>query len=122
VLGDVLTLHGKAHLLLRSGRQRLHQTRDLLRLNGAMLAHASVLLGDLGKDQAAEDYGHTALIYLHSTDERQRKLADAVGKVARAEFRKAKKDDNAGEASGTKWHVAGGGPRDGRSRGCVTRL
>jgi hypothetical protein len=46
-----------------------------------------------------ERMGHAstraALIYLHSTDERQRKLADAVGKAARAELRKAKKDDNA---------------------------
>ena len=53
-----------------------------------------------------ERMGHAstraALIYLHSTDERQRKLADAVGKVARAELRKVKKDDNPGEASGTK--------------------
>lgn len=39
-----------------------------------------------------ERMGHAssraALIYLHSKDERQRKLAAAVGKVARAELRK----------------------------------
>jgi hypothetical protein len=29
------------------------------------------------------------MIYLHSTDERQRRLADAVGKPVRAELRKA---------------------------------
>jgi integrase len=32
-----------------------------------------------------------AMIYLHSTDERQRTLADAVDKAARTELRKAKK-------------------------------
>jgi hypothetical protein len=32
-----------------------------------------------------------AMVYLHSTDERQRTLADAVDKAARTELRKAKK-------------------------------
>lgn len=36
----------------------------------------------------------------HSTGQRQRKLADAVGKLARAELRKAKQ--KAAEAAGTK--------------------
>jgi hypothetical protein len=40
------------------------------------------------------------MIYLHSTDERQRKLADAVGKLARAELREAKQAQ--GKTSGTK--------------------
>lgn len=83
VLGDVLRLHGKAHLLLRSGRQRLNQTRDLLRLNGSMLAHASVLLGDLGKEQAAEDYGHTAQLYLQEADASQSTAWYALAKAAR---------------------------------------
>jgi hypothetical protein len=50
LLGQVIELHSKAHLLLRSGRQRLRQTRDLTRTEGDLLAHASVLLGDLGQD------------------------------------------------------------------------
>jgi hypothetical protein len=36
------------------------------------------------------------------TDERQRKLADAVGKQARAELRKARKPKDAAAESGTK--------------------
>jgi hypothetical protein len=64
ILADVLQLHGSAQLLLRGGKQRLRQTRELIRLDGSLLAHASVLLGDLGQDQAAENYGHTALLWL----------------------------------------------------------
>jgi hypothetical protein len=41
-----------------------------------------------------------ALIYQHSSDERQRKLADTVGERARAALRKT------GVASGTEWHEA----------------
>ena len=52
-----------------------------------------------------ERMGHAstraALIYLHSTDERQRKLADTVGKMARTELRKARKPKNGGGKSGT---------------------
>jgi hypothetical protein len=36
------------------------------------------------------------------TSERQRVLADAIGKLAYAELRKAKKADGGGKASGTK--------------------
>ena len=51
VLADVLQLHGKTQALLRSGKQRLRQTRELIRIDTDLLAHASVLLGDLGQDQ-----------------------------------------------------------------------
>lgn len=43
-----------------------------------------------------------ALVYLHSTSERQRTLAAAVGKLAKAELQKARKADGSGKASGTK--------------------
>ena len=62
VLGDVLQLHRKAQTLLQSGRQRLRQTRELMRVDGNLLAHASVLLGDLNEDQAAMRYGAAALL------------------------------------------------------------
>jgi hypothetical protein len=45
------------------------------------------------------DWRRAALIYLHSSDERQRKLAEAVGKTARAALRK---DGEARKASGTE--------------------
>jgi transcriptional regulator with XRE-family HTH domain len=40
VLSEVLSLHGRAQMLLRSGKQRFHQTRELLRIESNLLAHA----------------------------------------------------------------------------------
>jgi hypothetical protein len=68
LLADVLQVHGNAQLLLRSGRQRLHQTRELMRVEGSALAHASVLLGDLGQDHQAGKYGRAAVIFLQEAD------------------------------------------------------
>ena len=47
------------------------------------------------------DSQRAALIYLHSTDKRQRALADAVGKAARAELAKSKKPRTT-DRSGTR--------------------
>jgi hypothetical protein len=58
-----------------------------------------------------ERMGHTstraALIYLHSTSERQRAIADAVGKQAKAALRQAKTSKTAKKQSGTKVHGPG---------------
>jgi integrase len=74
---------------------------DLRHTGNALVADAGASLREL-----MERMGHAstraALIYLHSTDERQRKLADAVGKQARAELRKARKPKDAAPESGTK--------------------
>jgi hypothetical protein len=47
------------------------------------------------------DSPRAALIYLHSSGERQRILADVVGKAARAELAKSKPRD-AAKPSGTR--------------------
>ena len=60
VLGEVLALNRDVHTLLRSGRQRLRQTRRLLQIHSRLMAHACVLLGDLGRAQAAREYGTAA--------------------------------------------------------------
>jgi integrase len=74
---------------------------DLRHTGNGLTADAGASLREL-----MERMGHAstraALIYLHSTDERQRKLADAVGKQARAELRKARKPKGADAESGTK--------------------
>ena len=62
VLSDVIGLHREVQALLQSGRQRLRQTRDLLRIDSGLLAHACLLLGDLGRHEAARDYGTAALL------------------------------------------------------------
>jgi hypothetical protein len=62
VLSEVLALNRDVHTLLRSGRQRLRQTRRLLQIQSRLMAHACVLLGDLGRGQAARQYGTAALL------------------------------------------------------------
>jgi hypothetical protein len=63
VLAEVLKLHRQTHAILRGGKQRLRQTRELMRINSDLLAHACLLLGDLGQDRAANEYGAAALLF-----------------------------------------------------------
>jgi len=83
VLAEVMQLHRTAQLLLRGGRQRLRQTRDLIRLDGLVLAHASVLLSNLGDNQAAENYGQAALVYLKEAEASEATAWYALAKNAR---------------------------------------
>jgi integrase len=73
---------------------------DLRHTGNTLTAEAGANLREL-----MERMGHSstkaALVYLHSTSERQRTLADAVGRLARAELRKAKKAEGDPKASGT---------------------
>jgi DNA-binding Xre family transcriptional regulator len=62
VLAGVMQAHQKTGDLLRSGKQRLRQTRELLRIDAELLAYACVLLGNLGHDLKADEYGTAALI------------------------------------------------------------
>ena len=62
VLADVVRVHQQVQSLLRSGRQRFWQTRELYRLDAGLLAHTSLLLGDLHFDGAAAAYGSTAAL------------------------------------------------------------
>ena len=52
----------KARDLLHGGKQRLRQTRELLRIDSELVAHAGLLLGDLGQDLRAAEYGTAALV------------------------------------------------------------
>lgn len=73
---------------------------DLRHTGNALTADAGASLREL-MERMGHASSRAALIYLHSTDERQRKLADAVGKAARDELRKARKHDDPGGESGT---------------------
>jgi len=57
LLSDVVGLHRRIQAVLRAGKQRLRQTRELYKLDADLLAHASLLLGDLHLDDAALAYG-----------------------------------------------------------------
>jgi hypothetical protein len=63
VLTDVVRVHQQVQGLLRSGKQRFRQTRELYRIDAGLLAHTSLLLGDLHFDGAAAAYGSTAALY-----------------------------------------------------------
>ena len=83
LLADVLRLHSSTHATLRTGRQHLRQARELLRIDGLTLAHASVLLGDLGQDQDANRHGRAALLCLQEADASQAPAWYALAKTAR---------------------------------------
>ena len=62
VLSEVLGAHQEVQAFLQSGKQRLRQTRELLRIDSRLLAHACLLLGDLGRNDQARGYGAAALL------------------------------------------------------------
>jgi hypothetical protein len=78
---------------LRSGKQRLRQTRELVKLDGDLLAHACVLFGDLNQDGAAERYGNAALLFLQEAEANPAIAWYALAKTARWEHKYAEAAD-----------------------------
>jgi tetratricopeptide (TPR) repeat protein len=68
VLSEVLRLHQQAQSFLQGGKQKLRQTRELMRINSDLLAHACVLLGDLGQNRIAAEYGGAALLFAREAE------------------------------------------------------
>ena len=68
LLTDVTRLHEQIQQLLRSGKQRFGQTRDLYRIDADLLAHGSLLLGDLHFDESATEYGSAAMVFAEEVD------------------------------------------------------
>jgi transcriptional regulator with XRE-family HTH domain len=83
VLAGVLQAHQKAGDLLRTGKQRLRQTRELLRIDSELLAYACLLLGNLGQDSKADEYGTAALILAQEAEGDQAIAWSAQAKTAR---------------------------------------
>jgi hypothetical protein len=83
VLREVMRVHGAVHALLRGGRQRLTQARSLLRTDSALLAHACILLGDLGRYEAARVYGSAALACAQEAETDEGLAWTAMAKTAR---------------------------------------
>lgn len=65
MLSEVTHVRRQTQTLLLSGKQRLYQTRDLLRIDADLLAHTCILLGDLYNDDAAIAHGLTAALCAH---------------------------------------------------------
>lgn len=68
LLTDITELHGRIQELLRNGKQKLRQTRDLYRIDADLLAHKALLLGDLNRNDAAISYGFTAELCAKEAD------------------------------------------------------
>ena len=68
--------------LAKAGLPGIH-FHDLRHAGNALTADAGASLREL-MDRMGHSSTRAALIYLHSSDERQRKLADVVGQAARA--------------------------------------
>jgi hypothetical protein len=83
VLGEVLALNSDVHSLLRSGSQRLRQTRRLLQIHSRLVAHACVLLGNLGRGQAAREYGTAALLLAQEAEVDEAIVWSVQAKTAR---------------------------------------
>jgi hypothetical protein len=65
LLAEVSQLQSTVQETLEAGRLRHRQEREMLRINGYLLAHMSLLLSDASDNRAADGYGHLALDYLH---------------------------------------------------------
>jgi hypothetical protein len=62
VLSKVLRIHGQIQVVLNGGRQLVRQSRELLRIDAELLAHACLLLGDVHRDEPAAAYGEAAIL------------------------------------------------------------
>jgi tetratricopeptide (TPR) repeat protein len=83
LLRDVLRMHRQAQDMLHTGRPRLRQARELIRVDGLALAHASVLIGDLGRDRDATRYGRAAQLCLQEAGASEAPAWYALAKAAR---------------------------------------
>ncbi len=84
----------------KAGLANVH-FHDLRHTGNTLSADAGANLREL-MERMGHSSARAALIYLHSTNERQRVIADSVGKAAKAALRKAKAPKADSTPSGTK--------------------
>jgi hypothetical protein len=112
VLSGVLQAHRQAQGYLQGGKQRLRQTRELLRIDSDLLAHACLLLGDLGQNRKATEYGGAALLLAREAGSDEAKARSVQAKTARWQKRYvesaelARRGFEAGALSATKIELA----------------
>ncbi|RMI47810.1 hypothetical protein EBO15_00485 [Actinomadura harenae] len=83
LLTEVMALHGRTQRLLRSGRQRLRQTRELLSIDASLLAHACLLLGDVEQDTSAVAFGKASDLCTREAEASPARTLSALAKTAR---------------------------------------
>jgi transcriptional regulator with XRE-family HTH domain len=97
MLGRVRQLHAMATTLLRGGRQRIRQTRELLRVDAELLAHLCQLLGDVHRDRAACASGRAAMVLADEAGCSPATVFSAQAQIARWRHRHAEAADLAAE-------------------------
>jgi len=83
VLAEARQVQASVQALLRGGRLRHRQARELLRIDGALLAQVGLLLSDLGDDAAGEEYASAALLYLREAGAAEPPAWYVLAKIAR---------------------------------------
>ena len=83
VLAEARQVQASVQDLLQAGRTRHRQARELLRINGSLLAHISLLLSDLGDDRTGEEYGNASLAYLREAGASEAAGWYVLAKIAR---------------------------------------
>jgi transcriptional regulator with XRE-family HTH domain len=89
--------HAMIVTLLQGGKQRLRQTRELLRLDAELLAHMCQLLGDVHHDRAASACGRAAIALAAECGASPATAFSAQAQVARWRGRHAEAADLAAE-------------------------
>jgi hypothetical protein len=93
VMADVRKLQQATQALLRNGKPRHRQARELLRINGSLLAHLSLLLSDRSDYYAADEYGNAALLYQEEAGANETTAWYVLAKSARWQHRYAQAAD-----------------------------
>jgi hypothetical protein len=83
LLTEARQVHTAVQRLLTTGRIRHRQARELLRINGGVLAHMGLLISDLGGDAAGEEYANAALLYLREAGVSEASAWYVLAKIAR---------------------------------------
>jgi hypothetical protein len=96
VLAEVCQVQASVQEMLRGGL-RHRQERELLRVNGDLLAHMSLLLSDLGDDAGGEEYGNAALLYQREAGASEVTAWYVLAKTARWRHQYALAADRAGQ-------------------------
>ncbi|MFG2002128.1 hypothetical protein ACGFNU_23550 [Spirillospora sp. NPDC048911] len=83
LLREVLRVQQQTQAMIESGHHRFRETRELLKLNSDLLAHACMLLGDINEDYRAEQYGLAALMFAQEAESTEAFAWSARAKTAR---------------------------------------
>jgi hypothetical protein len=83
VLANVLVIHRHIQAVLQDGKQLTRQCRELFRIDAALLAHVSLLLGDLRQDKPAAAFATAATVAAGQAGSSPAEAFSAQAQIAR---------------------------------------